>query len=158
MLDTLKALFSDLAGGAKPQERFKDNDYRLAAAALLVHVVGIDGAVTDAERDKLHAIVKYRFNLDDEAATALIEEASHVEGESVDLYAFTSMINRALDEEGRKRIIEMMWETIYADGRVNEFEDNVVWRVADLLHVSSRDRMELKHQVARTQSPSEKAE
>ena len=41
----------------------------------------------------------------------------------------------------------MMWELIYADGRANEFEDNLVWRVADLLGVSSRERIELRQQV-----------
>ena len=42
----------------------------------------------------------------------------------------------------------MMWELVYADGRVTEFEENVVWRAADLLAISSRDRIELKHRVA----------
>ena len=55
---------------------------------------------------------------------------------------------RSVDEEGRLRIVEMMWELVYADGQVSEFEDNVVWRAADLLGVSSRDRIDLKHRVA----------
>ena len=55
---------------------------------------------------------------------------------------------RSVNEEGRLRIVEMMWELVYADGQVSEFEDNVVWRAADLLGVSSRDRIDLKHRVA----------
>ena len=148
MLDTLKTFFSELAGGAKPQERFADNDYRLAAAALFIHVVGVDGAVSEAARRKLHAVLKARFELDDAATTELIEEATTVEGEAVDLYRFTSLLNRTLDEKGCRRIIEMMWEIIYADGRVSEFEDNLVWRVADLLNVTSRDRLELRRRAA----------
>src|SRR5438046_9668102 len=58
---------------------------------------------------------------------------------------------RSVNEEGRLRIIEMMWELVYADGQVSEFEDNVVWRAADLLGVSSRDRIDLKHRVAARQ-------
>jgi uncharacterized tellurite resistance protein B-like protein len=42
----------------------------------------------------------------------------------------------------------MMWELVYADGQVSEFEDNVVWRAADLLGISSRDRIELKRKAA----------
>jgi uncharacterized tellurite resistance protein B-like protein len=53
-----------------------------------------------------------------------------------------------VNEEGRLRIVEMMWELAYADGQVSEFEDNVVWRAADLLGISSRDRIDLKHRVA----------
>ena len=56
-----------------------------------------------------------------------------------------------MNEEGRLRIVEMMWEMVYADGQVTEFEDNVVWRAADLLGVSSRDRIDLKHRVAELQ-------
>jgi uncharacterized tellurite resistance protein B-like protein len=59
---------------------------------------------------------------------------------------------RAVDEEGRRRIVEMMWELAFSDGQVSEFEDNVVWRAADLLGVSSRDRIELKHGIAGRQS------
>ena len=70
------------------------------------------------------------------------------ENEAVDLYRFTSLINRTLDEPGRLGIVEMMWEMIFADGRVNEFEDNLMWRVADLLGVSSRDRIALRRRVA----------
>src|SRR5216684_3284823 len=74
--------------------------------------------------------------------------ATLVEGEAVDLYHFTSVIMRSVNEEGRLRIVEMMWELAYADGQASEFEDNVVWRAADLLGVSSRDRIDLKHRVA----------
>ena len=74
-----------------------------------------------------------------------------VEGEAVDLYHFTSVIMRSVNEAGRLRIVEMMWELVYADGQVSEFEDNVVWRAADLLGVSSRDRIDLKHRVAARQ-------
>jgi uncharacterized tellurite resistance protein B-like protein len=48
----------------------------------------------------------------------------------------------------------MMWELVYADGQVSEFEDNVVWRAADLLGISSRDRLDLKHRVAEQQAAS----
>ena len=148
MLDTLRSFLSELTGGTRQQDRFEDNDYRLAAAALLVHVVSIDGEVSPAERRKLHAVVKYRFGLDEAATDALIQEATLIEGEAVDLYRFTSLLGRCLDDEGRRRIIEMMWELIYADGRVNEFEDNLVWRVADLLGVPSRERIALRRQIA----------
>ena len=66
----------------------------------------------------------------------MIASATLVEGEAVDLYHFTSVIMRSVNEEGRFRIVEMMWELVYADGQVSEFEENVVWRAADLLGVS----------------------
>ena len=82
----------------------------------------------------------------------MIASATRAEGEAVDLYHFTSVIMRSVNEEGRLRIIEMMWELVYADGQVSEFEDNVVWRAADLLGISSRDRLDLKHRLAEQQA------
>lgn len=147
MLESVRRFFSDLARGGQANT-FAENDYRVAAAALLVHVLTLDGAISEPERERLHALVRYRFDLSDEAADELIAEARTVEGEAVDLYRFTSLLNRELDDVGRARIIEMMWEMIYVDGRVNEFEDNLVWRVADLLNVPSGERIALRRQIA----------
>jgi len=101
----------------------------------------------------LHSLIETRFGLDPGMADRLIASATRVEGEAVDLYRFTSVIMRSVNEEGRLKIVEMMWEMVYADGQVTEFEDNVVWRAADLLGISSRDRIELKHRVAARQAP-----
>jgi uncharacterized tellurite resistance protein B-like protein len=149
MLDRLRTFISEIASFSGPETRpFADDDYRLAAAALLIHVISIDGEPSAAEKRKLHAMIEDRFDLDPGTAGRLIAAATLVEGEAVDLYRFTSVIMRAVNEEGRLRIVEMMWELIYTDGEVSEFEDNVVWRAADLLGISAHDRIGLKHRVA----------
>jgi len=148
MFDAFRQLVSELTGGAKPPSRFAEGDYRVAAAALLVHAASIDGDMSDAERDKLRALLKRCFELDDTAADALLAEATKAEQEAIDLYRFTSLLNRSLDEEGRRRVVEMMWQVVYADRRVTEFEENLIWRAADLLGVSSRERIELRQRVA----------
>jgi uncharacterized tellurite resistance protein B-like protein len=149
MLDGLRQFIADVISPSGHADRtFDDTGYRLAATALLVHVISLDGEPSEAERRKLHSLIENRFGLDPGTADQLIASATLVEGEAVDLYHFTSVIMRSVDEAGRLRIVEMMWELVYADGQVSEFEDNVVWRAADLLGVSSRDRIDLKHRVA----------
>jgi uncharacterized tellurite resistance protein B-like protein len=153
MLDGLRQFITDVMSPTAHEHRtFDDTGYRLAATALLVHVISLDGEPSQAEKRKLHSLIESRFGLDPGTADQLIASATLVEGEAVDLYHFTSVIMRSVDEAGRLRIVEMMWELVYADGQVSEFEDNVVWRAADLLGVSSRDRIDLKHSVAARQS------
>ncbi len=147
MFDTFRRFLDELVDGKHPS-RFTENDFRVAAAALLVHAAAIDGDMSQIERDKLHAVVKRRFDLDEAATDQLVSKATEAEQEAVDLYHFTSLINRSLDEDGRRRMVEMMWEIAYADGKVSEFEDNLIWRAADLLGVSSRERIELRQRVA----------
>jgi uncharacterized tellurite resistance protein B-like protein len=158
MLTRLRQFISDVVAPLEPEQLTFDADgCRLAATALLIHVISLDGEPTNVEKRKLHALLETRFGLDPGTTDRLIAQATLVEGEAVDLYHFTSVIMRAMDEPGRVRIIEMMWELVYADGSVTEFEENVVWRAADLLAVSSHDRIALKRQVAESQTPSDAA-
>src|SRR6202158_2247929 len=153
MLDGLRQFIADIVSPTAHQDRaFDDTGYRVAPTALLVHGIWLDGEPSDVEKRKLHSLLESRFGLDPGTADQLIASATLVEDEAVDLYHFTSVIMRSVNEEGRLRIVEMMWELVYADGQVSEFEDNVVWRAADLLAVSSRDRIDLKHRVAEKQS------
>jgi uncharacterized tellurite resistance protein B-like protein len=88
------------------------------------------------------------FELEGEEVRSVLEEAVVREHESVDLYRFTSRLCRELDQDGRKRIVEMLWEVVMADGVVHVFESNLVWRAAELLGVSTWDRVILKQAVA----------
>ena len=83
----------------------------------------------------------------DIAAARLIVDSDAIAGSAIDLYRFTRPLNEVLDDEGRRRIVQMMWEIVYADRRVNEFEENIIWRAADLLGVSTRQRVELRQKI-----------
>jgi uncharacterized tellurite resistance protein B-like protein len=141
--------FVDRVGEEKrPARNLREEELRLAAAALLVRASAIDGQVDAVERRKLKALLQERFDLGGDEMRPLLEEAAAREHESVDLYRFTSVLCRELDQDGRKRIVEMLWEVVMADGVIHEFESNLVWRTAELLGVSTRDRVTLRQQVA----------
>lgn len=148
MLEDIKRFFSDLVEDRPERRGFGDDDFRLAAAALLVHVATLDGILSDMERTRLKALVMTRFELDDARADELVAAAEAADREAVDFYHFTSTLMRSLNEAGRQRIVEMMWEMALADGGVSEFEDNVIWRVADLLAISGAQRIGLRQRVA----------
>jgi uncharacterized tellurite resistance protein B-like protein len=151
MFERFRKFLAEVSEGGKHPAHFDQNDYRLAAAALLVHTAEIDGNMSDTERRQLHAVLQHRFELTEADTQALISEATEAEHEAIDLYHFTTVINRSLDENGRQRIVQMMWEIVYADGRVSEFESNLIWRAADLLGISSRERIEIGRRVASEQ-------
>ncbi len=126
-----------------------EQELHLAAAALLIHAAMVDGTLMPSERNRVEHLLKTRFDLDDDALSRLMREGEAAEREAVDLYSFTSVLKRELDQEGRQRIVGMLWEIVYADGEVHEFESNLVWRVAELLGVSTRDRVRLRKAVER---------
>ena len=77
MLDTLRQFIADVVSpGAHESRAFDDTGYRLAATALLVHVISLDGEPSDLEKRKLHSMLESRFKLDPGTADQLIAAAS----------------------------------------------------------------------------------
>src|SRR5258708_37992394 len=124
MLDGLRQFIAVVVSPTAHEHRaFDDAGCRLAATALLIHVISIDGEPSEAEKRKLHSLIESRFGLDPGTADQLIASATLVEGEAADLYHFPSVIMRSVNEEGRIRIVEMVGELVLADGQASEFED-----------------------------------
>jgi uncharacterized tellurite resistance protein B-like protein len=147
MFGSLKNFIVSLVGDTR-LHKSEDRDCQLATAALLTRVATIDSEMSEARREKLHALLKSHFGLDDLAVAQLVRDATEAARSAVDLYHFTRQLNGVLDNEGRQRAVKMMWQVAYVDGRANEFESNIIWRSADLLGVSSRQRIELRQLVA----------
>jgi uncharacterized tellurite resistance protein B-like protein len=148
MLAEIKRLFADMHIGGKHSSHFDADDCRVASAALLVHVATLEHDLTGPARQKLAALLKARFALTDALTDELVEAAMAADREAVDFYHFTHLLMRCLDEKGRLRVVEMLWEMAFADGAISEFEDTMMWRVADLLAVPPRDRIALRQQAA----------
>jgi uncharacterized tellurite resistance protein B-like protein len=124
---------------------------RLATAALLVRVATVDSDdMSEVRAKEIHRILRSRFRLDDSSTTRLIEDAYAAERSAIDLYQFARLLNKGLDDRGRHQVVQMMWEMAYVEGRLNGFEANVILRTADLLGVSSRQRVEIRQQIAET--------
>ena len=145
--DKIKEIADRFSGTEPEDDDLDEEEVRLAAAALLVHATVVDGEVSRSEAEVLRDVLERRFDLDHAQAGRLIKEATEKEKDAVDLYGFTSVLTRHLDRAGRLKIVEMLWEIVMADGVIHEMEANLVWRAAELLGVTSRDRIRLRKSV-----------
>lgn len=141
--------FLEGLGSAKKSETGLDaSDPRVAAAALLYAVMDADGDRLESERAALSRELSEYFGEDEKALHEVLTAGEEAEGGSVDLYQFTSVLLRELESDRRLAFVEAVWEVVYADGELHELEDNLVWRMCELLGVSARDRVLLKRKVA----------
>jgi uncharacterized tellurite resistance protein B-like protein len=147
MLDRLQAFFQSVMQD-RPKAIFAPDDPRIAVAALCLQVMEADGIVRDSERAKLREILKDQYELDGEALDALIAAGQDAENQAVDYYRFTTELKRQLDEEQRQQLVGLLWDIVYADGTRSEMEDHAIWRVADLLGVSGRERIVQRQEAA----------
>jgi uncharacterized tellurite resistance protein B-like protein len=147
MFEAIKVLIPNLFKSTRPRTAAKGHSGRLATAALLTRVATVHDEMSAGRRKKLNALLKAAFQLDDLTVAQLINQSAEVARNAIDLYRFTRTLREALDNEGRYQTVRMMWEIVYADGKPNEFEANIIWRAADLLGVSSRQRVALRQLV-----------
>lgn len=148
MIDRLLAFLKDLPGRAATAVPDRD-DPRVAVAALMIHLMDADGLRLDAEAGRLREALSALFGVSGGELDMLVEAGDRAEAEAVDLYVFTSVVMRHLDADARARLIGILWEVVYADGERHELEDNLVWRIAELIGVDSRDRVGLRREAAR---------
>jgi uncharacterized tellurite resistance protein B-like protein len=148
MFGAVKSLLSNLAGDPGKRTEANEHNRLLATAALLTRVATVHCELSEVRREALHGILRSKFALDDHSTRRLLEEAIAINRDAIDLFRFTRQLNEILDDDGRSQLVRMMWEVVYADGPANEFDKNIIWRAADLLGVSSRQRVELRQKVS----------
>lgn len=133
MIDFIDRLLGR-ANQGQPEPRFAR--HHLAAAALLVEAALTDGQFGTLERGHIQDLLAERFGLGRDVAAALLERAETEARNAVEWHGFTNVLKQAYDAAGRVEIIEMLWEIVLADGRVDDYEASLMRRVAGLLYVA----------------------
>jgi len=123
----------------------RDDAIRLATAVLLVDVARSDHIFDADEFDQVLKLIETHFQLSPEQAAALVNAADEEAEDLVSLHEFTQLLHQNLDEQEKSRIVGLLWKVAYADGQLHRYEDSLVLRISDLLHVSRGRVMRLKH-------------
>ena len=130
MLESLrKLLLGEEADLGRHEER------EIAAAALLISAAGEDGSYDPVERDTILALLQGRFALSAVDAIDLMQLAERQAERAVGLHRFVTILNRDLDQSDKMKLVEMLWEVIYADGRLDDYEANLMRRLGGLLGI-----------------------
>jgi uncharacterized tellurite resistance protein B-like protein len=145
MFEAITRLFN------RPDDAQDNHDPKLAVAALLVHLAAVDGQMKDEERKAIKGALQDHYDLDEISVEKLIREAALRDAEAVDFYRFTQGITQ-LPMDDRIEIVRMMWMVVFSDKKNHELEDNMVWRIAELIGVSGRDRTILRNQIGKSEA------
>jgi len=148
MIDLVKKFFSKRShDDSSHQRRERTHDIRIATCALLLEMSHIDGEFSASERERIFSILKKNFDLSDEHATALLEASNKELNGSIDLWQFTNLINQNYSIEEKMRVVEIVWDVVYADGKLDKHEDYLVHKLATLLRLTHKQLIEAKMKV-----------
>ena len=127
----------------------REEALRLATAVLMIDVARADDVFEGSEFDRVLQLVEKNFKLTPEQAAALVNKADEKADDLVSAFEFTKILHEHLAQEEKARIVGMLWQIAYADGRLDKYEDSLVRKISDLLYVSRGRSMRLKHDAER---------
>ena len=148
MLDIVKRFFSKTrANNSNTAEQNREHDLCVATCALFVEMARIDGTFSQAELETILSILKEKYGLSGEHADALIEEADKERDQSVDLWQFARLINENYSTDEKIEIVETLWQIVYVDGKMDQYEHYLMNKLKNLLRLSHSQLIDAKLKV-----------
>jgi len=147
VVDAISRPPSSEAGG-----EHREAALRTATAVLMLDVARADHEFDDSEFTRVLDLVESHFGLAPEDAAELVNAADEKAENLISLHDFTQLLHKNLDESEKARIVGMLWQVAYADGSLHKYEDSLVLKISDLLHVSRGRVMRLKHDAENAQA------
>jgi len=132
-------------GSPESETPDRESALRLATAVLMVEVARADHVFEKSELMRMLALIESHFALSTEDAADLIDSAAESAEDIVHLHDFTQLLHKHLTEREKARIVGLLWQVAYADGRLDKYEDSLILKISDLLYVSRGRVMRLKH-------------
>lgn len=145
MIDSIREFFEQrLTAGDNESADDRICRIQLASAALLIELINTDRHVDEREEATFAAILRDFMSLDETTLEELTELAHEESRQATSLYEFTSLVNDGYDYEDKVQLIENMWRIAMADGELDKYEEQMIRKTAELIHVSHKDFIRTK--------------
>ena len=130
MFNRLKSLFESPEASPETEDKLS-----IAAAALFTHAARLDGQADGIEINTLRHILQDGFSLSEDETQELMTLADTLESEANDLYRWTKVINAHYELPQKIVLVEKLWMVVLSDGRLDDYEANLLRRISGLIHV-----------------------
>ncbi len=147
MLKRIQDFFNLQINAVTEGDERNEHELKLATAALMFEITRADFEVHDVERQAVEASIQKIFQLSESQTRELAELAEQEVESSVSLYQFTGLINQHFSPQEKARVVEMLWQVVFADDHMDCQEEAMVRKIAELIHVPHRDFIRAKHRV-----------
>jgi uncharacterized tellurite resistance protein B-like protein len=149
MLKKIAAFFNEQVATPSESQAGETNEHRLSIAtgALLLEIAHADSDFSELEEETIIEILHQEYGLSAEEAQQLLELSRAELEESLDLWQFTNLINQNFANEDKIRVLEILWHVIFADGKVDKYEEYLIRKVSFLLNLEHRHLIEAKLRV-----------
>jgi len=143
----MKSILDKIFQSSEPQSSNFDQEHalRVATATLLVEVSRADFVEQQSELDRMRRLMAQQFGLNETELDQLMLQARESAEKLVSIQHITRLLNQNFDAPMKLRVIEMMWQVIYADGIKDHYEEHLIRQVCELLYVPHSKFIQARH-------------
>jgi len=124
-----------------------EHQLNLAAAALLIEMVLQDDHIDEKEVAEVKKLLTTQFDISVTEADSLYALAEEEKHRATDYHQFTKLIATHYTQPQKIQLIESLWRVAFADQVLDKYEEHMVRRISDLIHVSHKDFIQARHRV-----------
>ena len=114
-------------------KELEHNDINLYALRLLIHLALADGEIDGSEINELKKFIKEN-SLSENIGSLLEKEINNVEISS-SFFEEVSKINSNFSDNDKLNLLEKIWSLILTDGTIDPYEENLFYRVGELIKI-----------------------
>jgi uncharacterized tellurite resistance protein B-like protein len=143
MLEKIKSLFFKTSE-EKTAEVQVAQTIDKTCASLIIEVALADKVFDESEINLLKNMLLETYSLKLDDANELIANAEKTVNESTSLYGYTREVNDNFDYQSKLDLLDQLWRMAFADGNIDKYEEHVVRKISDLIHISHNDFIQSK--------------
>jgi uncharacterized tellurite resistance protein B-like protein len=162
LIDLIKKLMGggSVSDSSAPAARGRGGagNVHLAACAVFLEMAHIDNEFDERERDHILHVFETEYDLSPDDVVELKKASREALSRSKDYWKFTNVINQHFSNEEKFRLVELLWQLVYADGHMDEHENYLMHKLGKLLKMPHRDLIDAKLRVLRGAEETEEDE
>ena len=129
----------------KKKNNEDNNKDLIKVAALLIHAAKIDENFSSNEENIIKQTL-LKIGADENDIIEIIKEAQKIEENSNQILDFTKEVKN-MKEENKIKIVETLWKIIYSNKIADDYETNLMRRLAGLLYIDNKIMGDIKERI-----------
>ena len=147
MIKKIKDLITKISNKEEIEESSNILQLDRACAALLVEIAFADKDFDEREKESLKQSLLKSYAIDIETINEIINDAEKTVEESTSLYEYTRTVNDEFEYPQKLNLLENLWKIAYADETLDKYEEHLLRKISDLIHISHSDYINIKLRV-----------
>ena len=126
---------------SEQQSPIENSDFD--AIEILILFANADGKIDNNEKENIVQFIKSQFP--EKNASRLFDSLKAKSDDSISFNENINELNKKLSKSEKLDLLRTIWSLILADGVVDKYEENLFYRIGDLIYIKRTELNKIKN-------------